>query len=104
MYVITQFNILLVYTGGIVVNLSQAYTVWIFFRIVLVRLYGHDDHVTLWDLLSLMYDSQDELKTGARRVLHDQPKHVQWLGTALHAGLKCWLSWKVYERRGYRRI
>ncbi len=31
MYVITQFNILLVYTGGIVVNLSQAYTVWIFF-------------------------------------------------------------------------
>ncbi len=39
-----------------------------------------------------LYDSQDEIKTGARknlsRVLHDQPIHVQWLRTAEYHGYR----------------
>ncbi len=60
------------------------------FRIVLVRLYEHDDHVTLWDLSCHKFqtvDSQDKFKTGARKnlsgVLHYLPIHAQWLQTAL---------------------
>ncbi len=34
------------------------------FMIVLVRLYKHDDHVTLWVVINIrLYDSPDELKT-----------------------------------------
>ncbi len=56
----------------------------------------------------ILYDSQDELKMGARKKTCPEfyiiDPYVQWLRTALHVGTKCWLSWKVYEQMQYRRI
>ncbi len=55
-----------------------------------------------------LYNSQDMLKRVRARkhffTLSTHILYVQWLGAALHVGPKCWLSWKVYERRQYRRI
>ncbi len=58
-----------------------------------------------------LYDSQDKLKMGARKktypefyIIYPYTSSDCGLRTALHVGPKCWLSWKVYELRQYRRI
>ncbi len=57
-----------------------------------------------------LYDRQDELITVVRKktcpefyiIYHTRPVTANCI--ARHAGPKCWLSWKVYERWQYRRI